>query len=102
MYLRIHNKYPSKYIGNMDGTLMWFDLLSNTTINQKDVKTVNIRITGHEHTSFTIILECMADGTKLSAVCIFKLKNIPKEKFSCDIYIRVNEKEWVNEQEKKL
>src|SRR6266542_3292707 len=81
MYLKIHNKYPLKYISNMDETPMWFDLLSNTTINQKGVKTVNIRTTGHERTSFTVVLGCMADGTKLPAVCIFKLKNIPKENF---------------------
>src|SRR6266542_3072444 len=99
MYLRIHNKYPLKYIGNMDETPMWFDLPSNTTINQKDAKTVNICTTGHERTSFTVVLRCMANGTKLPAVCIFKLKNIPKEKFPRGIYIRVNEKEWVNEQE---
>ncbi|GES82929.1 pogo transposable element with KRAB domain isoform X3 [Rhizophagus clarus] len=48
MYLRIHNKYELKYMGNMDETSMWFDLPSNTTINQKGAKTVNIRITDHE------------------------------------------------------
>ncbi|CAB5326169.1 unnamed protein product [Rhizophagus irregularis] len=41
----------------------------------------------------------MADGTKLPAVCIFKLKNILKEKFPYGIYIRANEKGWINEQE---
>src|SRR6266542_2087704 len=99
MYLRIHNKYPLKYIGNMDETPMWFDLPSNTTINQKGAKTVNIRTNGNKRTSFTIVLGYMTDGTKLPAVCIFKLKNIPKEKFPRDIYIRVNEKGWGNEQE---
>ena len=98
MYLRIHNKYPLKYIGNIDETPMWFDLPSNTTINQKGAKTVNICITGHECTSFTVVLGYMANGTKLSAVCIFKLKNILKEKFPRGIYIKVNEKGWVNEQ----
>ncbi|GES86898.1 pogo transposable element with KRAB domain [Rhizophagus clarus] len=48
MYLRIHNKYELKYMGNMDETPMWFDLPSNTTINQKGAKTVNICTTGHE------------------------------------------------------
>jgi hypothetical protein len=99
MYLRIHNKYQLKYIGNMDETPLWFDLPINTTINQKGAKTVSIRTTGHERSSFTVILACMADGTKLPAVCIFKLKNIPKENFPRGIYIRVNEKGWVNEQE---
>lgn len=83
----------------MDETPLWFDLPINTTINQKGAKTVSIRTTGHERSSFTVILACMADGTKLPAVCIFKLKNIPKEKFPRGIYIRVNEKGWVNEQE---
>ncbi|GET50680.1 pogo transposable element with KRAB domain [Rhizophagus irregularis DAOM 181602=DAOM 197198] len=83
----------------MDETPMWFDLPSNTTINQKGAKTVSIRTTGHERSSFTVILACMADGTKLPAVCIFKLKNIPKENFPHGIYIRANEKGWVNEQE---
>src|SRR6266542_533001 len=99
MYLRIHNKYPLKYISNMDETPMWYELPSNATINQKSAKTGNIRTTGHERASFTVVLGCMVDGTKLPAVCIFKLKNIPKEKFPHGIYIRVNEKGWVNEQE---
>ena len=99
MYLRIYNKYPLKYIGNMDETSMWFDLLSNTTINQKGVKTVNIHITGYRRTPFTVVLGYMADDTKLPAVCIFKLKNISKENFSYGIHIKVNEKGWANEKE---
>ena len=83
----------------MDETPMWFDLPSNITINQKGAKTINIYTTGHEGISFTVVLGCMADSTKLPAVCIFKLKNISKEKFPRGIYIRVNEKGWVNEQE---
>ncbi|GES96206.1 hypothetical protein GLOIN_2v1775922 [Rhizophagus clarus] len=38
MYLKIHNKYELKYMGNIDETSMWFDLPSNTTINQKGAK----------------------------------------------------------------
>ena len=99
MYLRIEYNYPLKYIGNMDETPLWFDLSSNSTIDHKGIKTVNIRTMGHEVSSFTVILACMTDGTKLLAVCIFKLKNILKEKFLYGIHIRANEKGWVNEQE---
>lgn len=99
LYMRMQHNYPLKYIGNMDETPMWFDLPSNTTINKKGEKTVSIRTTGHERTSFTVILGCMADGTKLPAVCIFKVKKIPKEKFPDGIHIRANEKGWVNESE---
>ena len=72
-----------KYIGNMDKILIWFDLLSNITINKKEEKTVSIHTIGYEWISFTVILVifgCMADSIKLSAVCIFKLKKNPKKK----------------------
>ncbi|CAG8608689.1 700_t:CDS:2 [Diversispora eburnea] len=73
LYRRIQFDYPLKYIGNMDETPMWFDLPSNTTIDHKGTKTVNIRTTGHERSSFTVVLTCMAD--------------------------RINEKGWMNEEE---
>ena len=92
MYLRTENNYPLKYIGNIDETPMWFDFSSNTTIDQKGAKSVSIRITGHERSSFTVILAYMADGSKLPAVCIFKLKNLPRENFPHGIHIRANEK----------
>ncbi len=78
---------------------MWFDLSSNITIDYKGTKTVIIRITEHEYLSFTVILACMADSSKLLAVYIFKLKNLPKENFLYGIHIRINEKGWMNEQE---
>ena len=85
----------------MDETPIWFDLPSNSTIDHKGTKTVTIRITEHEHSSFTVVLACMADGSKLPAICIFKLKNknLLKEEFSHGIYIRVNEKGYMNEHE---
>jgi len=46
----------------MDETPLWFDLPSNTTIDHKGTKTVSIRITGHECSSFTVVLVCMANG----------------------------------------
>ena len=83
----------------MDEIPMWFNLPSNSTIDHKGTKTVTIHITRHEHSSFTVILACMADSSKLPAVCIFKLKNVPKKEFPHGIHIRVNEKGWMNEYE---
>jgi len=40
----------------------------------------------------------MTDSSKLSPVIIFKLKNKPKEKFSNSVFIRTNEKGWINEE----
>ncbi len=83
----------------MNETPMWFNLPSNFTIDHKGTKTVIIRTTEHEHSSFTVVLACMADGNKLLAVCIFKLKNVPKKEFPHGIHIRVNEKRWMNKYE---
>ena len=55
---------------------MAFNLPSNNTIEQSGTKTVSILSTGHERSNFTVVLACMADGTKLPPVIIFKLKNI--------------------------
>ncbi len=69
------------------------------TIDHKGTKIVTIHTTRHKHSSFTVVLAYIADDSKLSAVCIFKLKNLLKEKFPYGIYIRVNEKGWMNEYE---
>ena len=65
MYKRIQYDYLLSFIGNMDKTPMSFDLLSNTSIDERGTRTVSIRTTGHERTNFTVVLTCMADGTKL-------------------------------------
>ena len=41
----------------------------------------------------------MADESKLPPIIIFKLKNILRETFSNSIFIRVNAKGWINEDE---
>jgi len=58
------------------------DLSYSTILDHYGTSTVNIQTTGHKKTNFTIILECIANSTKLLAICIFKLKNIPRELFS--------------------
>uniref|UniRef100_U9UBC4 DDE-1 domain-containing protein n=1 Tax=Rhizophagus irregularis (strain DAOM 181602 / DAOM 197198 / MUCL 43194) TaxID=747089 RepID=U9UBC4_RHIID len=65
----------------MDETLMAFNLLSNITIEQTDIKTVSILSTEHKRSNFTVILVCMVDRTKLPSAIIFKLKKIPRKEF---------------------
>ena len=77
----------------MNETPVSFDLLSNTTIDELGTRTVSIRITGHERTNFTVVLTCMADGTKLPPLIIFKLKKIPKGNFSSGVIICANSTE---------
>ncbi|GBB85641.1 hypothetical protein RclHR1_12120005 [Rhizophagus clarus] len=83
----------------MDETPVVFDLPYSTTLDLHGTSTVNIRTTGHEKTNFIVILACMAVGSKLPPVCIFKLKKTPRELFPQGVYIRVNEKGWCNEEE---
>ena len=80
--LRKKYNFDLQQIGNMDETPMFFDLPGNRTIDSIGKKTIQIRTTGHERTHFTVVLACMADGTKLKPMVIFKRKTIPKnEKF---------------------
>jgi len=78
---------------------MAFNLPSNTTIEQSGSKTISILSTGHERSNFTVVLACLADGTKLPPVIIFKLKKIPQEEFSEGIIIHTNFEGWINENE---
>src|SRR5438105_4021685 len=97
MYRRIQHNYPLAFISNMDEIPITFDLLSNTTIDELGARTVSICTTGHEKTNFTVVLTCIADGTKLPPLVIFKLKNIPRGNFLPEVIVRANPTGWMNE-----
>ena len=65
-------------IGNMDETPMTFDLPSTRTVSAVGRKIVLIETTGHEKTQFTVVLACMADGTKLHSSFFLNDKTLPK------------------------
>lgn len=102
--IRMRQKYnfPLSNIGNMDETPMNFDMINNKTVETKGVKTVQVRSTGHEKTRFTVVLTCMADGTKLKPMVIFKRKTTPKIKFPTGIFVHFHEKGWMDENGVKL
>ena len=83
----------------MDETPVSFDLPSQTTIEETGSKTVSIRTCGYEKSNFTVILACMADGTKLPATIIFKLAKVPRQIFPSGIIIRANKKGYSNTEE---
>ncbi|KAG8196096.1 hypothetical protein JTE90_007834 [Oedothorax gibbosus] len=96
--LRKENNFELSQIGNMDETPMTFDIPINRTVNAKGDKTVLIKTTGHEKTHFTVVLTCMADGTKLKPVVIFKRKRLPKNvKFAAGVIVRPQAKGWMDE-----
>ena len=97
--LRKKHGYDLSQIGNMDETPMTFDLPGNQTVDTVGSKTIMIKTTGHEKTHFTVVLACMADGTKLKPVIIFKRKTLPKgAKFPSGVIVQAHPKGWMDEQ----
>ena len=68
-------------IGNLDEIPMNFDTIRNRTVSSKGYKTILQKTTGHERTRFIVVLFCMADGTKLKPIVIFKKKMMPELPF---------------------
>lgn len=98
IHLRKQYDFELSQIGNMDETPVCFDIPSNRTVEQKGVKTVFIKTTGHEKTRFTVVLGCMADGSRLPPVIIFKRKTLPKgAKFPSGVVVRAHLKGWMDE-----
>lgn len=95
---RKQNNYPLAHIANMDETPMFFDIVGNKTVNKVGEKTVLVKTTGHEKTHFTVVLSCMADGTKLMPMVIFKRKLFPKkENFPAGVVVHVQARGWMDE-----
>lgn len=95
--LRRQRCYMMGHMGNADETPVWFDMPSNTTVTEKAAKQVKLLTTGNEHSRFTVMLACTADGKKLPPYIIFKRKTLPKEDFPRDVIVRASEKGFMNE-----
>ena len=79
MKMRWQHSYDLSPIGNADQTPLMCDNPYDRTLNVKGAKTVSIAMTGHEKSRFTVMLACMADGTKLPPYIVFKCKTMPKD-----------------------
>ena len=95
--LRKGHEFDLGLIGNMDETLMFFDMPGNHTVDFKGTMTVSVKTSGGEKSHFTVVLSCLADGTKLKPAVVFKRKTMPKEKLPSGIQVYVQEKGWVDE-----
>ena len=89
-------------IGNMDETLVWFDKPAIRTAESRGAKTVFVKTTGHKKTRFTVVLACLADGTKLKPMVVLKRKTMPKERFSSGVVIHVHPRQWMDEEGVKI
>ncbi|KAG5831790.1 hypothetical protein ANANG_G00282950 [Anguilla anguilla] len=91
-------KIRPEHITNMDEVPLTFDIPVNRTVEKTGTRTVSIRTTGNEKSSFTVVLGCQANGQKLPPMVIFKRKTLPKEKFPAGVIIRANPKGWMDEE----
>ncbi|KFD64660.1 hypothetical protein M514_20377 [Trichuris suis] len=77
-------------------------MVAHKTVDSKGVKSVLIRSSGHEKTRFSVVLSCLADGTKLKPMVIFKRKRIQKSKFPPGVFVHFHENGWMDEDGVKL
>ena len=94
------NNYPLEQIGNMDETSMQFDMPPNRTVSKRGEKTIHIKTSGHEKDHFTVVLDCLADGTKLKPMGIFKRKRMLKDVILPGIVhvVHVHPQGWMDEE----
>ena len=84
----------------MDETPMNFDMPATHTVHPTGEKTVIMKTTGNEKNHFTVVLACMANGSKLKPNGYFfcgKNEPIPPQ-----IVVHVHEKGWMDEAGMKL
>ena len=99
---RRSKNYSLVNIGNMDETPVWFNMPTSKTVDSVGAKTVLLKTTGHEKTRFTVVLACLADGTKLKPMVIFKRKTMPKDNFPTGIVVHNHLKGWMDESGVKI
>ena len=95
---RKKHDFELKYIRNTDQTSLTFDIVTNSMVSEKGVKSMSILTIGHEKDRFTIMLACLGDGTKLPPQVIFKGKTLPKSgNFPKEVIVRCQEKRWMDQ-----
>ena len=58
--------------------------------------------TGNEKSRFTVVLSCLANGTKLKPLLVFKRKTLPKGQFPSGVVIHNYRKGWMDEEGIKI
>ena len=93
--------YSHSDIIAMDETAVWQDMLSSTTVDNVEEKSIRLKTTGHEKSKVSVCLAAKADGTKLKPFIVFpgakrETKQLNEEfKNKCFVASSVNG--WMNE-----
>jgi hypothetical protein len=83
------NNYLLSQISNADRTPLYFDMPSNYTVGDKDVKSVLIKTSGNEKMRVTVMLTVLADGTKLLPSVM------PREQLPIGLIVRCQSDGWM-------
>lgn len=95
---RKEHDFDLKYIGNADQTPLTFDIVTNSIVSDRGVKSVPIISSGHDKERFTVMLACLGDGTKLPLYVVFKRKTLQKNlNFPKEVVVRCQAKGWMDE-----
>ena len=85
----------------MDETVVWAEMLSDTTVNAKGAKTITMKSTGHENVRVTVCLTATADGRKLKPMIVFKGAKresiLLNQEFKGRCFIASSTNGWMNE-----
>ena len=85
-----NNNYLLGQITNADQMPIYFDMLSNVTVDNKGTKSVPIKTT-----RITVMLGALADGRKLPPYVILRRKTMPKEDLPKGLVFRCQSKGWM-------
>jgi hypothetical protein len=76
---RPEGKIPPSGVGNTDQTPVYFETVSDTTLDHKGVKSVEVRTGGKHKDRVTFQPTCFGDGSKRPGVLIFKAARAPPD-----------------------
>ena len=86
-------------VANMDETSIWADMRSKTTVDQRGLKTVSIKSTGHEKQRMTVCLAIKTDGSKMKPFVVIPGKKVKGETVAIKgAIVKCSANSWMNDE----
>lgn len=97
--LRKNCAYSDRVIAAADEVAVWLDPVSETTVEEKGVKSVTLMSAGNSKAKVTVLLAAFADGRKLKPFIVFKGKRLSRDLIDYrDAVISVSRNGWMTEE----
>ena len=98
--VRQNGDFPYDFIGNMDETPVYMDMVPSKTVDVRGKEPIKVKTTKSEKCRVTAVLSCIATGSMLSPMVIFKGttgRSIHNIKESNGTVVCYQKKAWVDE-----